>query len=79
MAFTEVRKTTEGVRLSLSREEAAQLGLQEGVVYTVTLDDATNQIVLSPVGAAVDVDLAFAEQVAAFIEAYRPALEALAR
>lgn len=77
MALTEVRKTRKGVRLSLSREEAAELGLQEGIAYTVTLDEATNQIILSPVAA--DVDPAFAEQLTAFIEAYRPALEALAR
>lgn len=55
MAVTEVHKTKNGVRLSLSREEAAKLGLQEGVAYTVTLDEATNQVVLSPINVSADI------------------------
>jgi antitoxin component of MazEF toxin-antitoxin module len=60
--------------------EALHLG--EGQEVSVELDTERQQILIAPVPtpAAVDgIDAEFARQVANFITAYRPALEALAR
>jgi hypothetical protein len=56
------------------------LGLKEGSEVSVEVKPDTREIVIkvSPTALA-DIDIEFAQQVADFIEQYKPALEALAR
>lgn len=68
--------------ISLPKDVLEYLGLTEGVQVSIDLDRNERRIIIRPaelpVGRA-GVDANFAQQVAEFIEQYRPALEALAR
>ena len=73
-------KTGNSMVVSLPKEMLDALHLSEGEEVSVELDADRGQISIAPVPAVVDgVDAEFARQVADFIAAYRPALEALAR
>lgn len=73
-------KTGNSIVIALGKEISDALELGEGSEVTVELDPARRQIVIRPLETSLaDVDVAFAKQVAQFIETYRPALEALAR
>jgi putative addiction module antidote len=77
-----VFKTGNSVVISLSKEALDLLGISEGSDVSVDLDREKRQIIISPLEeplAVAGVDEEFAQQVAEFIEQYRPALEALAR
>lgn len=75
-----VFKTGNSIVVSLPKEISDTLQLSEGSEVSVELDEARRQIVIAPVQSIhAGVDPLFARQVADFIEAYRPALEALAR
>lgn len=75
-----VFKTGNSIVVSLPKEMSDILELAEGSEVSVELDQERRQIIIAPVKIAVDgVDAIFAKQVAEFIEAYRPALEALAQ
>jgi antitoxin MazE len=77
-----VFKTGNSVVISLPREALEFLGIQEGQDVVVDLDRENRQIVISPAEAPLamaGVDEDFARQVSEFIEAYRPALKALAK
>ena len=71
-------KSGNSVVLALPKEMLDALHLQAGDDVTVELDPERRQIIVSrPPSAAGDVDDRFACQVAEFIDAYRPAFEAL--
>ena len=71
-------KSGNSVVLALSKEMLDALHLQAGEGVTVELDAERRQIVVSRIPSETgDVDEQFACQVAEFIDAYRPALEAL--
>jgi antitoxin MazE len=75
-----VFKTGNSIVVSLPKEMSDILELAEGSEVSVELDQDRRQIIIAPVKIGVDgVDAIFAKQVAEFIEAYRPALEALAQ
>jgi putative addiction module antidote len=66
--------------LALPKEMLEVLRLREGEDVSVELDADRQQIVIKRVAVELDgVDSEFARQVADFIEAYRPALVALAK
>lgn len=66
--------------VSLPKESVQLLGLQEGSEVSVELMAEQKEIVIKPVEMPLaEIDEEFAQQVAEFIEQYRPALEALAR
>lgn len=66
--------------LALPKEMLDTLRLKEGEDVSVELDVDRQQIVITRTPAEAEgVDAEFARQVAEFIEAYRPALEALAK
>jgi len=74
-----VFKTGNSLVVSLPKEALDFLGLVQGDEVSVDLDRERRQIVVAPVEIApARVDAIFAQQVAEFIEQYRPALEALA-
>jgi len=75
-------KTGNSSVISLPKETLDYLHLQEGAEVSVVLDREHRRIVIQPVQTALSeagVDEAFARQVDAFINQYRPALEALAK
>lgn len=75
-----VFRTGNSIVVSLPREAVEFLGLTEGSEVSVELDREQRQLVLAPVADETgEVDAVFARQVSAFIERYRPALEALAK
>jgi antitoxin MazE len=75
-----VFRTGNSVVVSLPREAVEFLGLTEGSDVEVELDRAGRQLVVRPLSLDVgDVDEKYAREVNAFIERYRPALEALAK
>ena len=77
-----VFRTGNSVVVSLPKDALEILGIGVGANVSVDLDRENRQIVITPVEeplAMVGVDKAFAQQVADFIEQYRPALEALSR
>jgi len=75
-----VFKTGNSLVVSLPKEALDFLGLVEGGGVSVDLDRERRQIVIAPVeSVAAGVTATFAQQVAEFIDQYRPALEALAR
>ena len=77
-----VFRTGNSVVVSLPRDALELLGIREGADVSLDLDRENRQIVITPVEeplANAGVDEAFAQQVAEFIEQYRPALEALSR
>jgi putative addiction module antidote len=66
--------------VSLPKESIQLLGLEEGSDVSVELMAEEKEIVIKPVETPLaEIDESFAQQVAEFIEQYRPALEALAR
>lgn len=69
------------VVVALPRDVIESLGVSVGDVVTIEVDRETRQVTITPThGSEVPgVDQAFDRQVAEFIEAYRPALEELAR
>jgi putative addiction module antidote len=77
-----VFRTGNSVVVSLPKDALEILGIGVGANVSVDLDRENRQIVIAlaeePL-AKVGVDKAFAQQVADFIEQYRPALEALSR
>lgn len=73
-------KTGNSMVVSLPKEVLDSLHLGEGAEVDVAFDQARGVITIVPVQVAVKgVDEDFARQVSAFIEQYRPALEALAK
>jgi antitoxin MazE len=77
-----VFRTGNSVVVSLPKDALEILGIGVGANVSVDLDRENRQIVITlaeePL-AMMGVDKAFAQQVADFIEQYRPALEALSR
>lgn len=66
--------------VSLPRESIQALGLQEGSEVSVEVRPEEQEIVIRLADAGLaDIDATFAQQLAEFIEAYRPALKELAR
>lgn len=66
--------------LALPKEMLDTLHLKEGEDVSVELDAERQQIVISRIPAELEsIDAEFARQVAEFINAYRPALQALAK
>ena len=77
-----VFRTGNSMVVSLPREALDYLELHEGAEVEVNLDRENRQIVLKPVELPLEiagVDEKFAQQVAEFIEQYRPALRELAK
>jgi putative addiction module antidote len=75
-----VFRTGNSVVVSLPKDTLEILGIGLGSNVSVDLDREKRQIVITPVEeplAIAGVDKAYAQQVADFIEQYRPALEAL--
>ena len=73
-------KTGNSMVVSLPRDTLENLHLEEGSTVSIELDQERQHIVIAPVAADFyGVDKEFAQQVAEFIEQYRPALEALAK
>lgn len=80
VATRKIFKTGNSLVIALPREILERLHLGEGAEVSVDVDQEQKQIVIAPTDtAAADIDAEFARQVADFIDAYRPALEALAR
>ena len=72
-------RTGNSVAVSLPKDALVLLGIRVGADVLVDLDRENRQIVITRVEeplVMVGVDKAFAQQVADFIEQYRPALEA---
>ena len=66
--------------VSLPKDTLDFLNLAEGTEVSVELDRERRQIIIAPAeGILPGVDETFAQQVAEFIEQYRPALAALAK
>lgn len=77
-----VFKTGNSVVISLPRDALELLGIYEGSDVSVDLDREKRQIIISPAEeplAEAGLDEEFAQQVADFIDQYRPALDALAK
>jgi putative addiction module antidote len=77
-----VFKTGNSVVISLPKDALELLGISEGSDVSIDLDRENRQIVISSAEgplAVAGVDEQFAQQVAEFIDQYRPALEALAK
>ena len=77
-----VFRTGNSVVISLPREAMEYLNIHEGAEIEVHLDRENRQLIIKPVEmpyAIAGVNEEFANQVAEFIEQYRPALEALAK
>jgi putative addiction module antidote len=75
-----VFKTGNSLVVSLPGEAMEQLGMGEGSEVIVELDRENGRILIYPSEIELEgVDREFAHQVDEFIEAYRPALEELAK
>ncbi|MDQ3250439.1 MAG: hypothetical protein M3Q45_14680 [Chloroflexota bacterium] len=75
-----VFKTGDRMAIALPQALTDILELGEGSEVSIELDQTQRHIVIAPLKTVADgVDAAFAKQVADFIQAYRPALEALAQ
>jgi putative addiction module antidote len=75
-----VFKTGNSMVVSIPKDSLDFLGLAEGSEVSVELDRERRQVVIAPVDTTLPgVDETFAQQVAEFIEQYRPALDALAK
>lgn len=75
-------KTGNSVVVSLPKDAMEYLHMDEGTEVNVELDREKRRIVITPAEpplAIAGVDAEFAQQVADFIEQYRPALEELAK
>jgi antitoxin MazE len=66
--------------ISLPREAVELFGLAQGSEISIELDREQRRLVLTPAHQKpLGIDPEFARQINAFIERYRPALEALAK
>jgi putative addiction module antidote len=75
-----VFKTGNSMVVSIAKDSLDFLGLTEGSEVSVELDRERRQVIIAPVDTTLPgVDETFAQQVAEFIEQYRPALDAMAR
>jgi antitoxin MazE len=78
-----VFRTGNSLVISLPKDALELLDIAEGSDVSIDLDREKKQVVISPVEeeplAIAGVDKAFAQQIAEFIDRYRPALEALAK
>jgi antitoxin MazE len=77
-----VFKTGNSLVISLPKDALELLGITEGSDVSLDLDRDKKQLVISPVEeplAVAGIDESFAQQVAEFIDRYRPALDALAK
>ena len=74
-------KTGNSIVVSLPKDVIEPLGVSEGTDVSVELDRENRQIIIRPAEQPIagSIDEAFAQQLAEFIEEYRPALEALAK
>jgi antitoxin MazE len=75
-------KTGNSVVVSLPKDAIEYLQINEGSEVNVELDREKRQIVITPAEPSLviaGIDPEFANQVAEFIEQYRPALEKLAK
>ena len=74
-------KTGNSEVISLPKEMLNALNIQSGSQMDIRLDKTNRQIIISPTTplAVAGVDADFARQVNDFIDAYRPALEELAK
>ena len=76
----EVFRSGDSLVVSLPAAWLHALGLQEGSEVSVRLDLEKREMIISLTETPLaEINERFAEQLANFIEAYRPALEALAR
>ncbi len=74
-----VFRTGNSLVVSLPKDSIELLGLHEGSELDVLIDTEGNRIIFSPARHDLPgIDATFAQQLDAFIELYRPALEALA-
>jgi putative addiction module antidote len=75
-----VFKAGNSLVVSLPKETIQALELKEGSEVSIELGPDQKEIVIKPAESSLaGIDETFAQQVADFIEQYRPALEALAR
>jgi len=77
-----VFKTGNSLVISLPKDALELLDISEGSDVSVDLDRDKKQLVISPVEeplVVAGIDVSFAQQVADFIDRYRPALESLAK
>ena len=75
-----VFKAGNSLVVSLPKESIQALGLRVGSEVSVDVIPETKEIVIKMSESSLaDIDETFAEQVAEFIQQYKPALEALAR
>lgn len=74
-------RTGNSMVVSLPKDIVEQLGMNEGADVSVELDRKNRQIVIRQVKLPIagSIDEKFANQVAEFINEYRPALEALGK
>lgn len=80
VATRKIFKTGNSLVIALPRELLDVLHLREGAEVSVDVDPKQKQILIAPTEMVVgEIDPEFARQVSDFINAYRPALEALAR
>lgn len=80
VATRKIFKTGNSLVIALPRDILDLLHLREGAEVSVDIDQGQKQIVIAPTEtAAAEIDTEFARQVSDFIDAYRPALEALAQ
>lgn len=80
VATRKIFKTGNSLVIALPRDVLDTLQLGEGAEVSVDVDREQKQIVIAPAPTfETEIDAEFARQVADFIDAYRPALEALAR
>lgn len=80
--LSKIFKIGNSLAVSLPSESIQAIGLQEGSEISLIVDVKQGRIVIEPVPfqlTDVDVDIAFAQQLDAFIVEYRPALKELAR
>ena len=73
-------KTGNSLVISLPKQSIERVGLHEGSEVSVTINEEEGRIIIEPAKRSlVEIDINFAQQLDAFIEQYRPALEALAK
>jgi antitoxin MazE len=76
-----VFKTGNSLVVSLPKDLLESLGMQDGAVVSVELDQKNRQILIRPAELPLAGDLSqeFGRQVNEFIDQYQPALEALSK
>jgi antitoxin MazE len=76
-----VFKTGNSLVVSLPKDMLESLGMQDGAVVSVELDQKNRQILIRPAELPLAGDLSqeFGRQVNEFIDQYQPALEALSK